>query len=159
MSYFPSRDPECRNENCPRQVEVEIIPRSVDLGGFQVNRVLPSQVKRTVGPFVFWDQAGPGEFLTGNGLDVRPHPHICLSTMTYLFHGRLMHRDTLGSAQIIEPGDVNLMTAGHGIAHSERSPQADRLQNQDFFGIQCWLALPLDKEEMVPTFTHHEKTS
>lgn len=157
MTYFPTKEPECKVENCPHQIDVEIIPRSVDLGGFQVSRALPSKVKRTVGPFVFWDQAGPGEFLTGKGLDVRPHPHICLSTLTYLFQGHLVHRDTLGSHQLIVPGDVNLMTAGHGIAHSERSPQEDRLHDQDFFGIQCWLALPLDKEEMDPTFKHHDK--
>lgn len=157
MTFFPAKDPECNVENCPRQIDVEIIPRSVDLGGFKVNRVLPSEVKRTVGPFVFWDQAGPGEFLTGKGLDVRPHPHICLSTLTYLFQGHLVHRDTLGSYQLITPGDVNLMTAGHGIAHSERSPQDDRLHDQSFFGIQCWLALPLAKEEMAPTFKHHDK--
>lgn len=158
MTYFPAKEPKCRLENCPRQIDAEIIPRSVDLGGFQVSRVLPSKIKRTVGPFVFWDQAGPGEFLIGKGLDVRPHPHICLSTLTYLFQGNLIHRDTLGSHQLITPGDVNLMTAGHGIAHSERSPQEDRLHSQDFFGIQCWLALPLNKEEMDPTFKHHDKS-
>lgn len=156
MSYFKTQDPQCEQANCPKHVSLEIIPRTVDLGGFEVSRVLPSSAQRTVGPFVFWDQAGPGEFLTGKGLDVRPHPHICLSTMTYLFSGRLLHRDTLGSEQIIEPGAVNLMTAGRGIAHSERTPPADRLHNSDFFGIQSWLALPLEKEEMPPSFTHYD---
>ena len=159
MSYFNTPEPTCERESCPKQIVMEIIPRSVDLGGFKVGRVLPSLEKRTVGPFVFWDQAGPGEFLTGAGLDVRPHPHICLSTMTYLFAGRLEHRDTLGNHQIIEPGAVNLMTAGRGIAHSERSPQADRHQPQTFFGIQSWLALPIEKEEMTPTFMHYEEAS
>ena len=138
--------------------KLEIIPRLVDLGGFKVQRVLPHIEKRTVGPFIFWDQAGPGEFLIGQGLDVRPHPHICLSTMTYLFQGSLEHRDTLGSHQIIRPGDVNLMTAGNKIAHSERTPQIERQSEHSLFGIQCWLALPLDKEEMNPTFNHYDKT-
>lgn len=157
MSYFKTKKPICETTKCPKQVSIEIIPRSVDLGGFEVARVLPSQEKRTVGPFIFWDQMGPGELLTGKGIDVRPHPHICLSTMTYLFNGCLEHRDTLGSQQIIVPGDVNLMTAGHGIAHSERSPQEARLKPQHFFGIQCWLALPINKEEMNPSFTHYDK--
>lgn len=155
MSYFNAQKPICESKKCPKHIELEIIPRSVDLGGFQVGRVLPSKEKRTVGPFIFWDQAGPGEFLTGQGIDVRPHPHICLSTMTYLFEGQIEHRDTLGSHQIIVPGDVNLMTAGRGIAHSERTPQSVRLHPHHFLGIQCWLALPLNKEEMSPTFTHY----
>lgn len=159
MTYFETQEPACDRQNCPKQISLEIIPRTVDLGGFTVGRVLPSKEKRTVGPFVFWDQAGPGEFLTNRGLDVRPHPHICLSTMTYLFAGRLEHRDTLGSHQIIEPGAVNLMTAGRGIAHSERTPQQDRQKPSHFFGIQSWLALPIEKEEMLPTFTHYDQTS
>lgn len=144
--------------NYSKAIDMEIIPRTVDLGGFEVGRVLPSVAKRTVGPFIFWDEAGPGEFLTGHGLDVRPHPHICLSTMTYLFEGVLQHKDTLGNNQIIVPGDVNLMTAGHGIAHSEPTPQEARQKPQLFFGIQCWLALPLNKEEMNPSFTHYDKS-
>lgn len=155
MSYFEAQNPQCDSLHCPGDISIEIIPRTVDLGGFEVRRVLPSNEKRTVGPFVFWDQAGPGEFLQGHGLDVRPHPHICLSTMTYLFSGSLEHRDTLGSHQIILPGAVNLMTAGRGIAHSERTPQAVRNQPHHFFGIQCWLALPLAKEEMHPDFKHY----
>ncbi len=159
MSDFKGQEPQRQSQNCPPQVEMEIIARSVDLGGFQVNRILPSKDKKTVGPFVFWDQAGPGELLTGKGLDVRPHPHICLSTMTYLFAGELEHRDTLGSHQIIMPGDVNLMTAGRGIAHSERTPTAERAKNSQLFGIQSWLALPIAKEEMLPTFTHYDKNA
>jgi len=156
MSYFQASDPQCDTQRCGQSIAVEIIPRSVDLGGFNVLRALPSLSKRTVGAFVFFDQMGPGEFLTGKGLDVRPHPHIGLSTLTYLFEGRIQHRDTLGNNQIIVAGDVNLMTAGRGIAHSERTPKADRLKPQRFLGIQCWLALPLDKEEVDPSFTHYE---
>jgi len=159
MSYFQAKDPNCDSNHCGESVAVEVIPRSVDLGGFEVHRALPSKSKRTVGPFVFWDQMGPGEFLSGNGMDVRPHPHIGLSTLTYLFEGRVQHRDTLGSNQIIVPGDVNLMTAGRGIAHSERTPQVDRLSPQHLFGIQCWLALPIEKEETAPTFAHHDKAN
>lgn len=157
MSYFKTQNPICELQ-CPETVELEIVPRAIDLGGFEVSRALPCMKKKTVGPFVFWDQMGPGEFLTGKGLDVRPHPHICLSTMTYLFTGSLQHRDTLGNDQIILPGDVNLMTAGQGIAHSERTPQKARLKPQNFFGIQCWLALPLEKEEMPPSFTHYDQS-
>ncbi|MCW8409414.1 pirin family protein [Legionella sp. PATHC035] len=158
MSYFDGKAPIGKTEDCPKQISVELIPRTVDLGGFQVKRILPSKEKRTVGPFVFWDQAGPSELHSGKGIDVRPHPHIGLSTMTYLFSGRLEHRDTLGSHQIIVPGEVNLMTAGRGIAHSERSPQQDRFYPQHFFGIQCWLALPINKEETNPSFTHYDKS-
>lgn len=157
MSYFPAPDPVCDRQHCPKLLEIEIIPRTADLGGFEVHRALPSKEKRTVGPFVFWDQAGPGEFMKGQGLDVRPHPHICLSTMTYLFEGSLEHRDNLGSHQIITPGAVNLMTAGRGIAHSERSPQKSREHSHPLFGIQCWLALPLEKEEIEPIFLHYDK--
>ncbi|CAM2802740.1 pirin family protein [Legionella worsleiensis] len=139
----------------PQQIELEIIPRTVDLGGFDASRVLPTKQKRTVGPFIFWDQMGPGEFLTGTGIDVRPHPHIGLSTMTYLLSGTLEHRDTLGTFQVIVPGEVNVMTAGRGIAHSERTPQKERAQSHDLWGIQCWLALPLHQEEMEPDFKHY----
>lgn len=159
MSYFNAKDPICETQGCPQRVSIALIPRSVDLGGFQVERILPSREKRTVGPFVFWDLAGPSELLMGQGIDVLPHPHIGLSTMTYLFSGKLVHRDTLGSHQIIVPGEVNLMTAGRGIAHSERTPHQDRLYPQHFFGIQCWLALPLNKEETNPSFTHYDKSA
>lgn len=108
-----------------------------------------------VGPFIFWDQAGPGEFIAGRCLDVLPHPHIGLSTMTYLFSGSLHQRDTLGSDQVITPGAVNMMTAGQGIAHSERTPMNARKQKSDLFGIQCWLALPEGKSEMAPSFEHY----
>jgi redox-sensitive bicupin YhaK (pirin superfamily) len=108
-----------------------------------------------VGPFIFFDQMGPGEFLSGQGLDVRPHPHIGLSTVTYLFEGEILHRDSLGSAQPIRPGDVNWMTAGRGIAHSERTDQALRVHSNRLFGIQSWVALPKPQEETAPGFVHH----
>lgn len=135
-------------------IDLTLIPRTHDLGGFEVRRALPSRHKRMVGPFIFWDQMGPGEFITGQGVDVRPHPHIGLSTLTYLFDGSLMHRDSLGVTQRIEPGAVNLMTAGKGIVHSERTDTAMRQQPHKLFGIQSWLALPKTHEESDPAFVH-----
>ncbi len=136
-------------------VAAVIIPRTADLGGFEVRRALPTQDRRMVGPFIFFDQMGPGEFLTGHGLDVRPHPHIGLATVTYLFRGEILHRDTLGSRQTIEPGDVNWMTAGRGIAHSERTDAVLRTHANPLFGIQSWVALPRVQEETRPSFVHH----
>lgn len=155
MSFFQVNEPECNTKNCPDTLEMILIPRTADIGGFNVYRTLPAKERRMVGPFIFWDQMGPGEFLTTQGLDVRPHPHIGLSTLTYLFHGSLMHRDTLGSYQEIIPGEVNFMTAGRGIAHSERTGSKERLKPHSLFGIQCWLALPQALEEKAPSFTHH----
>lgn len=155
MSFFKADEPGYSTKNCHDQLEMTLIPRLADIGGFSVYRTLPSRYRRMVGPFVFWDQMGPGEFLTTQGLDVRPHPHIGLSTLTYLFQGSLVHRDTLGSCQEIMPGDVNLMTAGKGIAHSERTRLKERQSPHSLFGIQCWLALPKAQEEMAPTFAHH----
>ncbi|MDP2204720.1 MAG: pirin family protein [Alphaproteobacteria bacterium] len=132
-----------------------IVPRSGDIGGYEVRRALPFRGRRMVGPFVFWDQMGPGEFLTGGGLDVLPHPHIGLSTVTYLFDGEVEHRDSLGTQQIIRAGDVNIMTAGSGIVHSERTPAALRSAPSALFGIQSWLALPKALEEIAPDFAHH----
>lgn len=134
-----------------------IIPSSKDIGGFEVMRALPSRKKRMIGPFIFWDQMGPGEFLTNQGLDVRPHPHINLSTLTYLFDGEILHRDSLGTEQTIKAGAVNLMTAGKGITHSERTPDALRPVNTNLFGIQSWLALPEKYEEIEPNFEHTQK--
>jgi redox-sensitive bicupin YhaK (pirin superfamily) len=139
----------------PPGVETVIIPRAHDLGGFEVRRALPTRERQMVGPFIFFDQMGPGEFLAGQGLDVRPHPHIGLSTVTYLFDGEILHRDSLGSAQPIRPGDVNWMTAGRGIAHSERTDAARRSHSNPLFGIQSWVALPKAQEEMAPAFAHH----
>jgi redox-sensitive bicupin YhaK (pirin superfamily) len=132
-----------------------IVPRTHDIGGFEVRRALPARERQMVGPFIFFDQMGPGEFLAGQGLDVRPHPHIGLSTVTYLFTGEILHRDSLGSAQPIRPGDVNWMMAGRGIAHSERTDPARRSHSNRLFGIQSWVALPKPQEETVPAFVHH----
>ncbi|WP_032112477.1 pirin family protein [Candidatus Paracaedibacter symbiosus] len=159
MSFFKANNPDCDLKNCPDQLDMILIPRTADIGGMSVYRTLPSRQRRMVGPFVFWDQMGPGEFITGQGLDVRPHPHIGLSTLTYLFQGSLVHRDTLGSHQEITPGDVNLMTAGKGIAHSERTSFESRQSASSLFGLQCWLALPLLREEMPPTFAHHSSNN
>jgi redox-sensitive bicupin YhaK (pirin superfamily) len=136
-------------------IETVLIPRTHDLGGFAVRRALPTQDRRMVGPFIFFDQMGPGEFLAGGGLDVRPHPHIGLATVTYLFEGEIIHRDSLGSVQPIRPGDVNWMTAGSGIAHSERTDRAGRAHSNRLFGIQSWIALPQSEEETNPAFAHH----
>ena len=136
-------------------VALRILPRAHDLGGFEVRRALPSTERQMVGPFIFFDQMGPGGFLTGRGLDVRPHPHIGLATVTYLFEGQILHRDSLGSAQPIEPGDVNWMTAGRGITHSERTDPALRGHANRLFGIQSWVALPAAAEECAPDFVHH----
>ncbi|MDQ3803367.1 MAG: pirin family protein [Acidobacteriota bacterium] len=124
--------------------------------GFKVRRVLPSARRRMVGPFIFLDQMGPEVLSAGRGLDVAPHPHIGLATVTYLFAGELLHRDSLGTVQAIRPGEVNWMTAGSGIAHSERTPPEMRSAGSDLFGIQSWVALPLKEEESEPAFAHHD---
>lgn len=129
-----------------------------DLGdGFEVRRLLPAAARRTVGPFIFFDHMGPVRFNPGQAIDVRPHPHIGLATVTYLFEGALMHRDSLGFVQRITPGDVNWMTAGHGIVHSERSPDDERDSTRGLHGIQVWIALPQADERTDPAFTHHPK--
>jgi redox-sensitive bicupin YhaK (pirin superfamily) len=140
-------------------VEAVLLPRAHDIGGFEVRRALPARERQMIGPFIFFDQMGPGEFLAGRGLDVRPHPHIGLATVTYLFEGEILHRDSLGSRQPIVPGDVNWMTAGHGIAHSERTDQGLRDHNNRLFGIQSWVALPKAAEETAPAFAHHPAAS
>lgn len=157
MSIFAAKNPECQTLNCPQDVEMILIPRTVDLGGFTVSRIIPSQERRMVGPFVFWDQFGRSEFLVGQGIDVRPHPHIGLATLTYLFSGSIVHRDNLGSHQLITPGDVNLMVAGSGIAHSERTGSEERQHPHTLFGLQIWLGLPGDKQEIAPAFSHYSK--
>lgn len=130
-----------------------------DLGEFQVRRLLPSMRRRAVGPFVFFDHFGPAEFAPGNGMNVRPHPHIGLATVTYLFEGRIRHRDSLGSDQVIEPGAVNWMTAGKGIVHSERAPENTHGLSTSLHGIQCWVALPAAHEQAQPSFVHHPADS
>lgn len=136
------------------QIETVIVPRARDLGGFEVRRALPSAQRQMVGPFIFFDQMGPAEFLTGTGIDVRPHPHIGLGTVTYLMKGRLHHRDSLGTDAWIEPGAVNWMLAGQGITHSERTDGEARKAPLSMFGLQTWLALPKDREEDPAGFAH-----
>ena len=136
-------------------IEALVEGRTRDLGGFSVRRVLPSPQRRMVGPFVFVDHMGPVRFAPGTGVAVRPHPHIGLATVTWLFEGALVHRDTLGTVQVIEPGALNWMTAGRGIAHSERSRPADLAAGMRFHGMQTWVALPRADEEVEPAFIHH----
>lgn len=140
------------------EADLVITPVSHDIGGLRVRRALPHARRAMVGPFVFLDHIGPAEFQPGAGLDVRPHPHIGLATVTYLAEGTIFHRDTLGSAQAILPGDVNWMTAGRGIAHSERSPAETRGAPRKLLGIQSWVALPKAFEETAPEFFHHPAT-
>src|SRR4051812_32557513 len=131
-----------------------IAPVTHDLGDFKVNRTLPARQRTMVGPFIFVDEFGPARLPAGQGMDVRPHPHINLATVTYLFQGAIEHRDSIGSHQVIEPGAINLMTAGRGIVHSERSPQALRPGGPSLYGMQTWLALPDGREELDPAFDH-----
>jgi redox-sensitive bicupin YhaK (pirin superfamily) len=151
MSWLPTADPDS-----PGQVDLVVEPSTKDLGdGFRVRRALPSIKRRMVGPFVFLDHMGPTLMPAGQGLDVRPHPHIGLATLTYLTEGSILHRDTLGSVQPILPGEVNWMTAGRGIAHSERTAPEVRKAPHPIQGIQSWLALPRESEEADPGFAHH----
>ncbi|HVU31774.1 MAG TPA: pirin family protein, partial [Sphingomicrobium sp.] len=131
-----------------------IVPVTHDLGAFKVNRTLPSRQRTMIGPFIFVDEFGPARLPAGQGMDVRPHPHINLATVTYLFEGAIEHRDSIGSHQVIEPGAINLMTAGSGIVHSERSPNALRPEGPSLYGMQTWLALPDGREEVPPAFDH-----
>lgn len=130
-----------------------------DLGGFSVRRLLPHQAQRAVGPWVFFDHLGPAQFAPGVGINVRPHPHINLATVTYLFTGEILHRDSLGNLQAIHPGDLNLMIAGRGIVHSERETEAAKQQTRDLHGLQLWLALPEAAEEIEPEFLHYPSAS
>ena len=140
-------------------VETLIVPRARDLGGFEVRRALPAPQRQMVGPFIFFDQMGPAEFLTGQGIDVRPHPHIGLATVTYLYRGEFQHRDSLGSNQIIRPGAVNWMVAGRGVTHSERTSDETRRGPHPLFGVQTWVALPERAEDSAPLFEHHGRES
>ncbi|MFN3987246.1 MAG: pirin family protein [Rhodocyclaceae bacterium] len=135
-------------------VELIIQPRDTDLGGFSVRRALPNARRRMVGPWLFFDHMGPAEFRAGQGVNVRPHPHVNLATVTYLFEGEVLHRDSLGSLQLIRPGDVNLMVAGRGIVHSERERPEITAQPHRLHGLQLWLALPEADEEVEPSFHH-----
>ena len=154
MSWNPALDPHCPTGDEVNQIETLIIPRARDLGGFEVRRALPSPKRQMVGPFIFFDQMGPAEFLPTRGMDVRPHPHIGLATISYLHRGRMHHRDSLGTDQWIEPGAVNWMVAGNGITHSERTDDATQIDPMPFFGIQTWVTLPEHAEETTPLFEH-----
>jgi hypothetical protein len=158
MSWNPALEPHCPTGDEVDAIETLIIPRARDIGEFEVRRALPSAKRQMVGPFIFFDQMGPVEFLTGHGIDVRPHPHIGLATVTYLYDGSIMHRDSLGTRMEIHPGDVNWMVAGRGITHSERTAEDVRAQaKSSLFGIQTWVALPDDAEEADAAFIHRAK--
>lgn len=157
MSWNPGIEPGCPDDVGVDAIETVIVPRARDLGSFEVRRALPAPKRQMVGPFIFFDQAGPAEFITGSGVDVRPHPHIGLATVTYLYRGEFQHRDSLGSNQIILPGAVNWMVAGKGVTHSERTSEQTRQAPHSLFGIQTWVALPEDREEIDPSFEHHGK--
>ncbi|MBA3910220.1 MAG: hypothetical protein C0524_10125 [Rhodobacter sp.] len=157
MSWNPILDPTIPIGDAVDAIETVIVPRARDLGGFEVRRALPSAKRQMVGPFIFFDQIGPAELLTGEGIDVRPHPHIGLGTVTYLLRGRLHHRDSLGTDQWIEPGAVNWMKAGWGITHSERTDGDVRQTGQSMFGLQTWLALPKAQEDDPAAFVHTPK--
>jgi hypothetical protein len=173
MSWQPGQDPIPGDKFSCDAIEHVIVPRARDIGAFQVRRALPSAAKQMIGPFIFFDQMGPAEFLLGHGIDVRPHPHIGLATVTYLFEGEVWHRDSLGTSAPIRPGEVNLMSAGRGIVHSERETSAANLVTGGqglaqaageaanpatgrLFGIQAWAALPRSQEEQAPAFAHHD---
>jgi len=153
MSWNPALDPEYpTTDTAIDAIATVIVPRARDLGGFEVRRALPSPQRQMVGPFIFFDQFGPVEFVTGRGIDVRPHPHIGLATVTYLHRGSIHHRDSLGTDSWIDEGDVNLMIAGQGITHSERMDGA--AMPQSLFGLQTWIALPKDQEDSAAAFVH-----
>lgn len=157
MSWNPAIEPKCPSAGEIDSIETLIIPRARDLGGFEVRRALPAPKRQMVGPFIFFDQMGPAEFLTGNGIDVRPHPHIGLATVTYLYKAEFQHRDSLGTNQMIYPGELNWMVAGNGVTHSERTSLETRKAPSNLFGIQTWVALPDDDEESDPAFEHFGK--
>lgn len=140
-------------------VELFLEGHTKDIGGFTVRRALPSMQRRRVGPFLFFDHMGPAALAPGVGMDVRPHPHVCLATVTYLFEGAIEHRDSLGTHQVIRPGDLNWMVAGRGIVHSERTGAEERRRGPRLHGIQSWVALPLEDEETAPRFEHHPKAT
>jgi redox-sensitive bicupin YhaK (pirin superfamily) len=155
MSITQHAEPRCRHAQ-EAGLELVIEARVKDLGdGFRVRRLLPAAERRMVGPFIFFDHMGPVSMDRGRGLDVRPHPHINLATITYLFEGEILHRDSLGTVQPIQPGALNWMTAGRGIVHSERSPAAAREAGVKLHGLQLWVALPRAQEEVAPSFQHH----
>ncbi|HET7370028.1 MAG TPA: pirin family protein [Gammaproteobacteria bacterium] len=158
MSWRTYNEPECVDE--PNPIALEIAARPRDLGaGLEVARLLPALQRRMVGPFIFLDHIGPAQFDPGQGADVRPHPHIGLATVTYLFDGEFLHRDSLGTEQLIEPGAVNWMSAGRGIVHSERTPSASRQHAHGLHGLQSWVALPQAEEDAEPSFQHQARNA
>ena len=154
MSWNPILDPSIPLGDAVDAIETVVVARARDLGGFEVRRALPSVARQMVGPFIFFDQMGPAEFLTGQGIDVRPHPHIGLATVTYLLHGQMHHRDSLGTDHWIKPGEVNLMQSGHGITHSERTDGVVRQGPHSLLGLQSWVALPKALEDTPASFHH-----
>jgi redox-sensitive bicupin YhaK (pirin superfamily) len=156
VSWLPSNDPVLGDTRSCDSLELVIVPRVRDLGGFEVRRALPHSKRQMVGPFIFFDHLGPVRFVAGQGLDVRPHPHIGLATVTYLLDGQVLHRDSEGNVQEIAPGAMNLMTAGRGIVHSERTPVRTRASRHVVLGLQSWIALPFDQEEIAPSFQHFD---
>lgn len=157
MSRYDDNEPDCDAEE--KANFVRITPKAKDLGGFSVKRVLPASQAPRIGPFVFFDEMGPAEFPPGEGINVRPHPHIGLATVTFLFDGEILHQDSLGFTQPIQPGAVNLMTAGKGIVHSERTSNSLLENGQRLHGIQVWMALPEAKQEIEPEFIHYPETA
>ena len=155
MADTPHSDPLPGESFASDAIDDVIVPRARDIGGFEVRRALPTPRRQMVGPFIFLDQMGPADFVVGEGIDVRPHPHIGLSTLTYLHEGEIVHRDSLGTEIAIRPGEVNWMTAGRGIAHSERSGRDFRAKGGRLAGLQMWVALPAREEERAPAFVHH----
>jgi redox-sensitive bicupin YhaK (pirin superfamily) len=156
MSWNPQIEPTLDFTN-PDAIETVLVPRVRDIGGFEVRRALPTARRQMVGPFIFFDQMGPAEFITDQGIDVLPHPHIGLATITYLYHGEFQHRDSLGTNQMIYPGEVNWMIAGNGVTHSERTSAQTRQAPSKLFGIQTWVALPEAAEESDADFEHHKQ--
>jgi redox-sensitive bicupin YhaK (pirin superfamily) len=156
MSFFPGKDPTPGNTSQCEAIADIIVPRTIDIDGLGIHRALPSAQTRMVGPFIFFDHFGPALFRAGQGVDVRPHPHIGLSTLTYMFDGEIVHRDSLGVHAEIRPGEVNWMTAGRGIVHSERTAAEQRVDGAPIHGLQCWVAMPSKDEEIAPSFAHYD---
>ncbi len=157
MSWMPDTEPHCPTPGNLQSLETLIVPRARDIGGFEVRRALPAPKRQMVGPFIFFDQMGPAEFIRGDGIDVRPHPHIGLATVTYLYQGEFQHRDSLGTNQMIYPGEVNWMIAGNGVTHSERTSPETRTGPHALFGIQTWVALPESAEDVPASFEHRDE--
>ena len=153
---MPTADPVAGDARSCDALELVVVPRTRDIGAFRVRRALPFRERQMVGPFIYFDQMGPVQLVTGEGMDIGAHPHIGLATVTYLFDGRILHRDSQRHVQEITPGAMNLMTAGRGIAHSERTPARDRARPHDLFGVQSWIALPVGQEETTPMFQHFD---